>query len=67
MRFPMYLPGPNRVMIVDEEPRAAVIARLDTPLGPLTVANTHLSFVPGWNRSRSGLSASTTRDSLHPA
>ncbi|OBK55735.1 endonuclease/exonuclease/phosphatase family protein [Mycobacterium kubicae] len=50
MRFPMYLPGPNKVMIVDEEPRAAVIARLDTPLGPLTVANTHLSFVPGWNR-----------------
>jgi endonuclease/exonuclease/phosphatase family metal-dependent hydrolase len=29
---------------------AAVIARFDTPLGPLTVANTHLSFVPGWNR-----------------
>ncbi len=50
MRFPMYLPGPNRVMIVDEEPRAAVIARLETPLGELTVANTHLSFVPGWNR-----------------
>ncbi|MFZ0832918.1 MAG: endonuclease/exonuclease/phosphatase family protein [Mycobacterium sp.] len=49
-RFPMYLPGPNRVQVVDEEPRAAVIARLDTPLGPLTVANTHLSFVPGWNR-----------------
>ncbi len=50
LRFPMYLPGPNRVMMVDEEPRAAVIARLDTPLGALTVANTHLSFVPGWNR-----------------
>jgi len=49
-RFPMYLPGPNKVMIVDEEPRAAVIARLRTPLGELTVANTHLSFVPGWNR-----------------
>ncbi len=49
-KFPMYLPGPNRVMVVDEEPRAAMIARLDTPLGPLTVANTHLSFVPGWNR-----------------
>ncbi|BDB45452.1 MULTISPECIES: endonuclease/exonuclease/phosphatase family protein [Mycobacterium] len=49
IRFPMYLPGPNRVLIVDEEPRAAVIARLQTPLGPLTVANTHLSFVPGWN------------------
>ena len=50
MRFPMYLPGPNKVMVVDEEPRAAVIARLRTPLGELTVANTHLSFVPGWNR-----------------
>ncbi|HEY7052633.1 MAG TPA: endonuclease/exonuclease/phosphatase family protein [Mycobacterium sp.] len=50
VRFPMYLPGPNRVQVVDEEPRAAVIARLDSPLGPLTVANTHLSFVPGWNR-----------------
>ncbi|ASW96906.1 endonuclease/exonuclease/phosphatase family protein [Mycobacterium intracellulare] len=50
MRFPMYLPGPNRVMIVDEEPRAAVIAQLRTPMGGLTVANTHLSFVPGWNR-----------------
>ncbi|ORJ61878.1 endonuclease/exonuclease/phosphatase family protein [Mycobacterium simiae] len=50
MRFPMYLPGPNRVMMVDEEPRTAVIAQLNTPLGALTVANTHLSFVPGWNR-----------------
>lgn len=50
MRFPMYLPGPNRVMVVDEEPRAAVIAQLRTPMGGLTVANTHLSFVPGWNR-----------------
>jgi len=50
MRFPMFLPGPNRVMVVDEEPRAAVIAQLHTPSGGLTVANTHLSFVPGWNR-----------------
>lgn len=50
VRFPMYLPGPNKVMIVNEEPRAAVIAQLDTPLGPMSVANTHLSFVPGWNR-----------------
>jgi endonuclease/exonuclease/phosphatase family metal-dependent hydrolase len=50
MRFPMYLPGPNRVMVIDEEPRAAVIAQLRTPMGELTVANTHLSIVPGWNR-----------------
>ncbi|NTY58514.1 endonuclease/exonuclease/phosphatase family protein [Mycolicibacterium sphagni] len=49
-RFPMYLPGPNRVQIVNEEPRAAMAAQLETPLGVMTVANTHLSFVPGWNR-----------------
>jgi endonuclease/exonuclease/phosphatase family metal-dependent hydrolase len=50
VRFPMYLSGPGRVMVVREEPRAAVIAQLETPLGDLTVANTHLSFVSGWNR-----------------
>jgi endonuclease/exonuclease/phosphatase family metal-dependent hydrolase len=50
MPFPMYLRGPNRVVIVREEPRAAMIARIDSPLGALTVANTHLSFVPGWGR-----------------
>jgi endonuclease/exonuclease/phosphatase family metal-dependent hydrolase len=48
--FPMYLPAPRRMQVVREEPRAAMIARLDTPIGPMTVANTHLSFVPGWNR-----------------
>lgn len=36
--------------IVDDEPRAAMLAQLDTPCGVMTVANTHLSFVPGWNR-----------------
>ena len=50
MTFPMYLREPNKVLMVHEEPRAAMVARLDTPLGPMTVANTHLSFVPGWNR-----------------
>jgi endonuclease/exonuclease/phosphatase family metal-dependent hydrolase len=49
-RFPMYLPGPRKVIMVDEEPRAAVIAHLESPIGPLIVANTHLSFVPGWGR-----------------
>ena len=49
-KFPMYLREPNKVLMVHEEPRAAMVAQLDTPLGPMTVANTHLSFVPGWNR-----------------
>src|SRR5690349_22596344 len=48
--FPMYLRGPDKVLMVHEEPRAAMVARLDTPLGPMTVANTHLTYVPGWNR-----------------
>ena len=50
VKLPVYVRGPNRVMVIDEEPRAAVIGRFETPLGPLTIANTHLSFVPGWNR-----------------
>lgn len=47
-RFPMFRPGTRKVIMVDEEPRAAVIAHLDTPGGPMLVANTHLSFLPGW-------------------
>ena len=50
MTFPMYLREPNKVLMIHEEPRAAMVAQLDTPLGPMTVANTHLSFVPAWNR-----------------
>ena len=46
----MYLREPKKVLVVREEPRAAMVAQLDTPLGTLTVANTHLTFVPGWNR-----------------
>ncbi|OBG88894.1 endonuclease [Mycobacterium sp. E802] len=49
-RFPMYVSGIQQFRIIHEEPRAAVVARVDTPLGPMTVANTHLSFVPNWNR-----------------
>jgi endonuclease/exonuclease/phosphatase family metal-dependent hydrolase len=48
-RFPMWSRGAGRVIIVHEEPRVAVAARLSTPLGEITCACTHLSFVPGWN------------------
>lgn len=51
-RFPMYLSAPGRVKVIDEEPRAAVVGQFETPLGDVTVVNTHLSFVPGWNRSQ---------------
>jgi len=50
MRFPMWLPGPRKVIVVHEEPRSVIIGQFDTPAGSLVVANTHLSFVPGWGR-----------------
>jgi endonuclease/exonuclease/phosphatase family metal-dependent hydrolase len=40
---------PRRIELAHEELRTAVIARLETPEGPLLVASAHLSFVPGWN------------------
>ncbi len=49
-RFPLYLPGPRKIIAVDDEPRAMLIGQLDTPAGPLSVANTHLSYVPGWGQ-----------------
>jgi endonuclease/exonuclease/phosphatase family metal-dependent hydrolase len=49
-RFPMWLPEPRKWIVVHDEPRPVVVGHLETPLGPLTVANTHLSFVPGWRR-----------------
>jgi endonuclease/exonuclease/phosphatase family metal-dependent hydrolase len=48
--FPMWLPGPRKVIVVNEEPRSALVGVVETPRGDLTVVNTHLSFVPGWNR-----------------
>lgn len=46
---PFWVPGRRLPAIVRDEPRVAVAARLETPLGPLTIANTHLSFLRWWN------------------
>jgi endonuclease/exonuclease/phosphatase family metal-dependent hydrolase len=35
--------------LIDDEPRVLIAAILETPIGRVTVATTHLSFVPGWN------------------
>jgi endonuclease/exonuclease/phosphatase family metal-dependent hydrolase len=37
------------VLWLRDEPRVLIAAVLDTPAGAMTVGNTHLSFVPGWN------------------
>ncbi|MEV0155610.1 endonuclease/exonuclease/phosphatase family protein [Micromonospora sp. NPDC050686] len=50
VRSPIYVPGPGGgLVLLRDEPRVVLAAALDTPYGPLTVAATHLSFVPGWN------------------
>ncbi|RIV37352.1 endonuclease/exonuclease/phosphatase family protein [Micromonospora radicis] len=50
VRSPVYAPGPGGgLILLRDEPRVVLAAVLDTPHGPLTVAATHLSFVPGWN------------------
>lgn len=47
-RVPMWFRGSRLPLMVRDEPRVAVAAVIDTPEGGVTVANTHLSFVPWW-------------------
>lgn len=46
---PLLLGHPRRWVVVRDEPRVGLAAAIESPVGPLTVANTHLSFIPGWN------------------
>ncbi|MFF5231015.1 endonuclease/exonuclease/phosphatase family protein [Dactylosporangium sp. NPDC000521] len=39
----------SQLLLLDDEPRVLIAAVLETPAGRVTVATTHLSFVPGWN------------------
>jgi len=49
VRSPILLPGSRQVIWLRDEPRVALAAVVDGPHGVMTVASTHLSFVPGWN------------------
>ena len=42
--------NPRRLELAREERRTAVLARLETPEGPLLVASAHLTFFPAWNQ-----------------
>jgi endonuclease/exonuclease/phosphatase family metal-dependent hydrolase len=42
--------GRRRPEWVRDEPRVAVVAEVDSPVGPLLAVNTHLSFLRPWNR-----------------
>jgi len=56
IRSPIAIPGGphgrGRLILLDDEPRVAIAARIDAPGGPLTAVTTHLSFVPGWNAAQ---------------
>lgn len=47
--MPLYVPGSRGLTHVADEPRVAVAAVVEGPVGPMTVVTAHLSFVPGWN------------------
>jgi endonuclease/exonuclease/phosphatase family metal-dependent hydrolase len=50
LRAPVWVPGPRGgLLMIDDEPRVLLAAVVHAPAGPITVATTHLSFVPGWN------------------
>jgi endonuclease/exonuclease/phosphatase family metal-dependent hydrolase len=50
IRSPVPMPGSTfRLAWMKDEPRVLLAALVDAPGGPVTVATTHLSFVPGWN------------------
>lgn len=51
LSLPLLVPSDPRprLMKVSDEPRVAIIADVETPLGTITVVNAHLSFVPGYN------------------
>src|SRR5829696_3831679 len=48
-RVPMLFSGRRRPVLVRDEPRVAVVADVESPQGPVTVVNTHLSFINAWN------------------
>ena len=49
VRSPIVLPGSKQVVWLQDEPRVGLAAVVETPLGVMTIATTHLSFVPVWN------------------
>lgn len=50
MQSPIVVPDSGQMIFTRDEPRLAVAAVVETPSGsPLTVVNTHLSFMPTWS------------------
>jgi endonuclease/exonuclease/phosphatase family metal-dependent hydrolase len=50
VRSPVMVAGRGGgLLLLRDEPRVLLAAVVDSDIGPITVATTHLSFVPGWN------------------
>jgi endonuclease/exonuclease/phosphatase family metal-dependent hydrolase len=49
LRSPVMIPGSKQVIWLQDEPRVGLAAVVETPAGVMTIATTHLSFVPLWN------------------
>lgn len=54
-RYPVPRPSKRRIDLHADEPRGAMAACFQTPQGPLTVANVHLSYLPGIRERQIGL------------
>ncbi|MFL6061352.1 MAG: endonuclease/exonuclease/phosphatase family protein [Marmoricola sp.] len=63
---PMWHRGKRHPSLVRDEPRVAVAATVQGPGGPLTVANTHLSFLPWWNGRQLRFLERSLRGTGHP-
>nr|WP_210768382.1 endonuclease/exonuclease/phosphatase family protein [Cellulomonas humilata] len=49
-RAPVRWPDARWPTLVRDEPRAALVAVVEHPTGLITVVDTHLTYIPGWNR-----------------
>ncbi len=50
--MPLRVAGRPGLIMTSDHPRAALVAVLQGPAGPFTVAAVHLSFVPPWNAAQ---------------
>jgi endonuclease/exonuclease/phosphatase family metal-dependent hydrolase len=66
VRVPMWFGRSPKPVLVSDEPRVAVAAVVEGPFGPMTVCNTHLSFIPGWNTLQLRRLVRSLRDTPEP-
>lgn len=66
-RTPLLRHGLRNARLVKDEPRVAVAAEIETPLGTIKVANTHLTFLDWWNGRQLRLLRRSLADLTCPA